>query len=145
MDDNEEIEVDVRNTSMIINEPPMNFGKFFPVSSKLSNFSNTYTVPNSGAVLWFQQFYAMFLKRLYNSIRFWQAIITQLVLPLLFVLIAMILAVTLPNANENDPSRSLTIKNSALDPGNQLVFFADFGENSSIDFGVSTNSLHLVL
>ena len=97
------------------------------------------TVPNSGAVLWFQQFYAMFLKRVYNSLRFWQAIITQLVLPLLFVLIAMILAVTLPNANENDPSRPLVISNSALDPDNRLVFFALFGDvpSNTLDFNVS--------
>ena len=118
----------------------MNFGNFFQnLFLNINTCTLTLSVPNSGAILWVQQFYAMFLKRLYNSMRFWQAIITQLVLPLLFVLIAMILAVTLPNANENDPLRSLTIKNSALDPDNQLVFFAAFGENSSIDFGVSMN------
>ena len=51
----------------------------------------------------------------------------------------MILAVTLPNANKNDPLRSLTISNSALDPSNRLVFFAEFGADpsSAIDFGVS--------
>ena len=96
------------------------------------------TAPNSGLVLWFQQFYAMFLKRFYNSLRFWQAIITQLILPLQFVLIALILAVTLPNANENDPPRTLTISNSALDPENRLIFFAEFGKDPSdaLDFDV---------
>ena len=97
------------------------------------------TVPNTGLVLWCQQFCALFLKRFYNSLRFWQAIITQLVLPLLFVLIAMILAVTLPNANENDPSRPLKISNSALVPDSQLVFFATLGDvpSNSLDFSVS--------
>ena len=80
----------------------------------------------------------MFLKRFYNSLRFWQAIVTQLILPLQFVLIALILAVTLPNANENDPLRPLTIGNSALDPDNRLIFFAELGEGPSnaFDFDV---------
>ncbi|CAI8053623.1 ATP-binding cassette sub-family A member 3 [Geodia barretti] len=106
------------------------------VNSEVPPKPPTNFVPNSGAVLWCQQFYAMFLKRFYNSLRFWQAIITQLVLPLLFVLIAMILAVTLPNANENDPPRPLRISNSALVPDSRLVFFATLGDVSSdtLDF-----------
>ena len=105
--------------------------------SLLFSFS---TVPNSGLVLWFQQFCAMFLKRFYNTLRFWQAIITQLLLPLLFVLFALILAVTLPNANENDPLRSLSVENSGLDASNRILFYAEFGAdpNSVFDFEVSS-------
>ena len=104
------------------------------------------TVPNSGLVLWCQQFCAMFLKHFYNSLRFWQAIITQLILPLMFVLIALILAVTLPNANENDPSRPLKIDNSALDADNRTVFYAELGDGSRgvFDFQVSLKIYYAV-
>ena len=87
------------------------------------------SVPNSGVILWGQQFWAMFLKRFYNSLRFWQALITQLLLPLIFVLIALVLAVTLPNNNENDPSRPLRIDNSALDRDDRIVFYAVLGDD----------------
>ena len=55
------------------------------------------------------------------------------------MLIALVLAVTLPNANENDPSRPLTISNSAVDPDNRILFYAAFGQepSSAIDFDVS--------
>ena len=108
--------------------------------------SSPATAPNSGLVLWFQQFCAMFLKRFYNSLRFWQAIITQLIMPLLFVLLALILAVTLPNINENDPPRALNVENSALDGSAQLLFYAEFGAEPSavFDFEVSSSiSLHV--
>ena len=130
----------MRNTSLVANdspEPPRNFGKLMlKLLACYTLYDPPFTAPNFGTKLWIQQFYAMFLKRLYNSLRFWQAGITQLLLPLLFVLIAMILAITLPNANENDPSRPLTIKNSAFNPDSRLVFFANFHKSSSIDFSV---------
>ncbi|CAI8011256.1 hypothetical protein GBAR_LOCUS7288, partial [Geodia barretti] len=37
---------------------------------------------NTGVVLWLQQFLAMFLKRYYNSLRYYVAVGTQLILPL---------------------------------------------------------------
>ena len=82
----------------------------------------------------------MFLKRVYNTIRFWQAIFSQLILPLLFVLFGLILAVTLPNVNENDPSRALTVQNSGLDSSSRLFFYAEFGENPSNVFRFEVSS-----
>ena len=85
----------------------------------------------------------MFLKRVYNTIRFWQAIFSQLIFPLLFVLLALILAVTLPNNNENDPPRALTVENSGLDSSmNRIFFYAEFGENprNVFQFEVSSRS-----
>ena len=81
----------------------------------------------------------MFTKRVYNTIRFWQAIFSQLLLPLLFVMFGLVLAITLPNANENDPLRALTVENSGLDRSNRFLFFTEFGsEPSSVfDFEVS--------
>ena len=61
------------------------------------------------------------------------------------MLIALVLAVTLSNANENDPSRTLTISNSALDPKSRLVFFAEFGEvpSNTFDFDVRVSVVML--
>ncbi len=81
---------------------------------------------NTGVVLWFQQFYAMLLKRTYNSVRFWASIIWQFVLPLAFVLWALVLAKTLPGINTNEPPREMTINSSSLSD-NQTFFWAQFG------------------
>ena len=81
----------------------------------------------------------MFLKRFYNSLRFFAAVITQLLLPLVFVLFALILAKTIPNANENDEPRELRLNNSALS-SNVTLFWAELQNPSGfdIDFAVSS-------
>ena len=99
-------------------------------------------VPNSGIVLWFQQFCAMFLKRVYNTMRFWQAVFSQLILPLLFVLFALILVKTLPNVNENDPSRALNVDNSGLDSSNRFLFYAEFGPDPNAVFDFEVRASH---
>ena len=84
-------------------------------------------VRHTGPMLWLQQFVAMFLKRFYNSLRFYMAVITQLVLPLIFILLALTL-IKIPDPNLGDqPSRLLTLKNSALSR-NITTFWAQFGE-----------------
>ena len=97
--------------------------------------------PNTGIILWLQQFYAIFLKRIYNSLRFYGAIVSQLVLPLIFVLFGLILIVTVPSGNEDDPKRSLGLDSSAISPENVSVFYAQFGDlsvgSSNLDFSVS--------
>ena len=92
--------------------------------------------PNSGIVLWVQQFCAIFLKRVYNSLRFWAALISQLFLPMIFVLLALSFALTLPDPNEGDPSRVLTIENSGLSRDINL-FYSLSTDISGIDFSVS--------
>ncbi len=94
------------------------------------------TVPNSGIVLWFQQFVAVFVKRVLNSMRFWAAVVIQLILPLVFVILALALAKTLPDPNENDPSRELRIENSALS-SSVYLFYADFDGSGPVNFSVS--------
>jgi len=91
--------------------------------------------PNRGLTLWIQQFWAMFLKRFYNSLRFFGAVFSQFLLPMLFVLFALVLAVTIPNPNQDDPRRALLLENSALSD-NITVFYAQFGDegNSPLDF-----------
>ncbi|CAI8011243.1 Phospholipid-transporting ATPase ABCA1 [Geodia barretti] len=84
-------------------------------------------VRHTGPILWLQQFLAMFLKRFYNSLRFYVAVITQLILPLVFMLFALIL-IKIPNsALQDQPSRLLTLRHSALSH-NVTTFWAQFGD-----------------
>ena len=53
---------------------------------------------------------------------------TQLILPLLFVLFSMITAVTQPSNSRDDPLRSIHLNNSALTNENLTVFTAQFGD-----------------
>ena len=96
---------------------------------------------NTGAALWMQQFCAMFLKRLYNSVRFVWGVIWQLILPVLFILLGLILAKTLPGRNSDDPKRLLSLTNSA--PSNNLtLFWAQFISGTpSLDLSVSTSDI----
>ena len=96
------------------------------------------SAPNRGITLWVQQFWAMFLKRFYNSVRFFGALFSQFLLPMLFVLFALVLAVTIPGPNQDDPRRALLLENSALSD-NITVFYVEFGNevNSPLNFSVS--------
>lgn len=91
---------------------------------------------HTGPVLWLQQFVAMFMKRFYNSLRFYIAVLTQLVLPLIFILLGLIL-IKIPNTGLGDePRRLLTLHNSALSR-NVTAFWAQFGDTPlDLDFAV---------
>lgn len=80
----------------------------------------------------------MFLKRFHNFRRFYGAIVTQLILPLLFVLFSMITAVTQPSNSRDDPIRSISLDNSALANDNLTVFIAQFGNLRLIENGDAT-------
>ncbi len=83
----------------------------------------------------------MFLKRFYNSLRFYAALISQLFLPLLFVIFGLLIAVTLPNNQLDDQPRALRIDTSGLSANNFTLFFAQMDEVSSpINFSVSAVS-----
>ena len=94
-----------------------------------SSSSPSYIAPNSGLFLWMQQFCAMFVKRVLNSLRFYGSYISQIFLPLVFILLALVLAKTIGDPNKNDPSRELRLDNSALSD-NVFFFYAQFGENN---------------
>ena len=108
-----------------------------PLPHKHAHTLDTTPAPNSGIVLWVQQFCGLFLKRVYNSFRFWATLVLQFFLPMAFVLLALLLAVTLPDPSENDPSRALRLENSGLS-GDVDLFYADFSDGrSGIRFNVS--------
>ena len=85
----------------------------------------------------------MFLKRFYNSLRYYIAAITQLLIPMIFILLALIL-VKIPNPNiGDDPRRELHLDNSALS-NNVTAFWAEFGSTSILNFAVRMYSTFIV-
>jgi ATP-binding cassette subfamily A (ABC1) protein 3 len=86
-------------------------------------------IRHTGPVLWFQQFVAMFLKRFYNSLRYYLAILTQLFLPLIFVLLGLtLIKIQVPISHlEHVPRRELTLRKSAMSR-NVTAFWAQFGD-----------------
>ena len=81
---------------------------------------------NTGIILWFQQFIAIFLKRFINSVRFWVAIIWQLVIPMLFVLWGLLVAEFVPGITSDPPKRLISVSNSAPSADNVTFFYASF-------------------
>ena len=96
-------------------------------------------IRHTGPKLWLQQFLAMFLKRFYNSLRYYIAVFTQLVLPLIFILYALIL-IKIPPPIRDAPRRELTLRKSALS-NNVTAFWAQFGDPPpNFDFAVRINA-----
>ncbi|MGH0172914.1 UNVERIFIED_CONTAM: hypothetical protein FKN15_075079 [Acipenser sinensis] len=59
----------------------------------------------STAMLFLQQFYAMFLKRALYSWRNWKVMVAQFLVPLVFTALALVVARTFPGANDSPPLR----------------------------------------
>ena len=91
-----------------------------------------FTEPNTGITLWIQQFYGLLVKRFLHSIRNWRAIITQIVLPAIFILLGLILIETVPATTDQDEQRILNLPESALLDDNIVAFFAEFGDGEPI-------------
>ena len=70
----------------------------------------------------------MFLKRFYHSLRFYAAVISQILFPVLFVSLGMVLAITVPGRDQDDSKRVLNLDNSALFTDNLSMFYAQFGD-----------------
>lgn len=58
--------------------------------------------------LYLQQFYAMFLKRALYSWRNWKVMVAQFLVPLIFTIVALVVARTLPN-HQNAPLLNLAL------------------------------------
>ena len=87
---------------------------------------------NTGILLWFQQFYGLLIKRFLHSLRNWHAIITQLIMPIVFIVLGLVLVYTVPGTSSLDPKRSLTLEDSAIDEDNIKTFYAVFGDGNSM-------------
>ena len=86
-----------------------------------------FTALNTGVRLWVQQFRAMVVKRALNTFRHFGIIVSQLVLPVVFVLLGLVFLKTLPSRLANDPPRPLTLKESSPYTGIKM-FYGDFGD-----------------
>ena len=76
---------------------------------------------------WIQQYRAMVVKRYLNFIRFYIGILWQLLLPLLFIILGLVLAGTITTHYTSDPARELSLSLSA--PSNNLTLFqANFAD-----------------
>ncbi|CAB1350110.1 unnamed protein product, partial [Coregonus sp. 'balchen'] len=60
---------------------------------------------NTGARLYMQQFYAMFLKRALYSWRNWKVIVAQFLVPLVFTVLALVVAKTFPGRHDSPQLR----------------------------------------
>ncbi|KAG9340457.1 hypothetical protein JZ751_021570 [Albula glossodonta] len=58
---------------------------------------------NTGARLYMQQFYAMFLKRALYSWRNWKVMVAQFLVPLIFTVLALVVARTFPGRHDLPP------------------------------------------
>ncbi|XP_058509003.1 phospholipid-transporting ATPase ABCA3 [Solea solea] len=82
---------------------------------------------NTGVRLYLQQFYAMFLKRALYSWRNWKVMVAQFLVPLVFTVVALVVARTLPN-HKDAPQLKLALSRYgttkvplALSPGASLL------------------------
>ena len=87
---------------------------------------------NTGIVLWFQQFYGLLIKRFLHSLRNWRAIITQLIMPVSFIIVGLTLVYAVPGTDSPDPKRSLSLRNSAIDNEDIRTFHAEFGNGNPV-------------
>ncbi len=102
--------------------------------------TNDYVL-NEGFILWKQQFRALLVKRYYYYVRFYPSLIIQLLFPVLFISIGLLIILTFPDGD--DPPRVLDLATAALQNNDALVFYAElegrtlnFSEFTAGDFSV---------
>ena len=83
----------------------------------------------TGLSLKWQQYKAMLVKRFLNARREKKLILTQLILPLVMVLLGLLLIKTLQEPNKNEPPRVLKLSNLSIEGVPNAGFYADFRRN----------------
>lgn len=99
----------------------------------------------TGLNLKWQQYKAMLVKRFLNSRREKKLVLTQLILPLLMVLLGLLLIKTLQEPSKSEPPRVLNLSNLSIKGVPNTGFYADF--RSNVDrklFEVSRGTLYYV-
>eukprot|EP00049_Salpingoeca_infusionum_P004186 m.75537 g.75537 ORF g.75537 m.75537 type:complete len:1711 (-) comp12452_c2_seq4:1262-6394(-) len=87
------------------------------VVSLVDSHSSPYDSLLTGPSLKWQQFKAMFIKRIIHSKRNWGAVFTQIILPMAFVFMALMIAKSQPTVTES-PSRALFRLNDSYGDSN---------------------------
>ena len=59
---------------------------------------------------------------------------SQLVIPVIFIILSMVLHVVPTGSNQDAPIRVLSLENSAIFPDNLILFYAQFGDNNPLFF-----------
>ncbi|KAL9959228.1 hypothetical protein ACROYT_G036325 [Oculina patagonica] len=85
----------------------------------------------AGLSLKWQQYKAMVVKRFLNSKREKKLVLTQIILPLLMVLLGLLLIKTLQEPNKNEPPRVLRLSNLSIKGLPNTGFYADFRHNAT--------------
>ena len=85
----------------------------------------------TGLNLKWQQYKAMFIKRFLNSRREKKLVVTQIILPLIMVLLGLLLIKTLQGPNKNEPPRVLKLSNLSVKGEPNTGFYADFRQNAN--------------
>ena len=75
----------------------------------------------------------MFIKRLYYAVRFYPSLFIQIVFPVLFTGIGLLVIIL--NPNSDDPPRALFMSNTGLDSRNTTVFYAEL-DGFTMNFSV---------
>ncbi|KAM7427451.1 hypothetical protein ABFA07_021424 [Porites harrisoni] len=88
---------------------------------------------STGLSLKWQQYKAMLLKRFLNARREKKLVLTQLILPLLMVFLALLLIKTLQEPMQNEPPRILNLSNLSIKGVPNIGFYADFRPNVDPD------------
>ncbi|XP_047137876.1 phospholipid-transporting ATPase ABCA3 isoform X1 [Hydra vulgaris] len=88
--------------------------------------SNSQIKLNGGLKRYLIQFQAMFIKRLLHSIREKKAVFTQIILPLLLVLIGLLLVTSSKNTQTDDPLLKLDLSMLKDRSSSLVAYFADY-------------------
>ena len=103
---------------------------------------------NHGIVLWFQQLWAMIIKKALYSLRRYGFIIFQVILPLLFTLLGLTLVKTNKSGASSDPNLKLTVENT-FPKSNRVSMFhmkvpgiESIPNNFTLDFISNFTQLH---
>ena len=99
---------------------------------QLLSYSTLLSIPDLSdeAKKWLQQYRAMFVKRFINFKRFRVGLFCQVVLPMLFVVVGLVVVSVIILVNDSDPPRSLNIRNSAPNSSNITFFLGQFGSKT---------------
>ena len=73
----------------------------------------------------------MLIKRFLNSKREKKLVLTQIILPLLMVLLGLLIIKTLQEPNKDEPPRVLTLSNLSIEDVPNTGFYADFRVNAT--------------
>ena len=84
-----------------------------------------------------QQYKAMFIKRYINFKRFQVGLIWQILFPVVFVIMGLMLAAIINTAYEDDPKRAMTLPLSA--PSNNMTLFFGRFIQSPLPFNVEVS------